>query len=89
MGQDPDAIRQDLAQTRADMGETVDAVGDKADMPSRAREAVAAAWARMAGWIRTVGQVTPVVTVRLVVAAIPPITVHTNGLWPWLSFQGW
>jgi hypothetical protein len=41
MGQDPDAIRQDLAQTRADMGETVDAVGDKADMPSRAKEAVA------------------------------------------------
>ncbi|MFL6185328.1 MAG: DUF3618 domain-containing protein, partial [Actinomycetes bacterium] len=39
--QDPDAIRQDLAQTRADMGETVDAVGDKADMPSRAKEAVA------------------------------------------------
>ena len=50
---------------------------------------MAAAWARMAGWIRTVGQVTPVVTLRLVVAAIPPITDHTNGLWPWLSFQGW
>ena len=41
MGQDPDAIRQDLAQTRADMGETVDAVGYKADVPSRARETVA------------------------------------------------
>ena len=50
---------------------------------------MAAAWARMAGWIRIVGQVTPVVTFRLVVAAMPPITDHTNGLWPWLSFQGW
>ena len=41
MGQDPDAIRQDLTQTRAEMGETVDAVGDKADVPSRATETVA------------------------------------------------
>ena len=41
MGQDPDAIRQDLAQTRAEMSETVDAVGDKAEVPSRARETVA------------------------------------------------
>ena len=40
MGQDPDAIRQDLAQTRSEMGETVEAVGDKADVPSRAKEAV-------------------------------------------------
>jgi hypothetical protein len=41
MGQDPDAIRQDLAQTRSEMSETVDAVGDKADVPSRAKETVA------------------------------------------------
>jgi hypothetical protein len=41
MGQDPDAIRQDIAQTRDDMGETVEAVGYKADVPSRAKEAVA------------------------------------------------
>ena len=41
MGQDPDAIRQDLEQTRAEMGETVDAVGYKADVPSRAKERVA------------------------------------------------
>jgi hypothetical protein len=39
--------------------------------------------------MRMVGQVTAVVTLRLVVAAMPPITDHTNGLWPWLSFQGW
>jgi hypothetical protein len=40
MGQDPDAIRQDIAQTRADLGETVGAVGYKADVPSRTKDAV-------------------------------------------------
>ena len=40
MGQDPDAIRQDIEQTRAEMSETVEAVGYKADVPSRAKDAV-------------------------------------------------
>ena len=40
MGQDPDAIRQDIAQTRSEMSETVEAVGYRTDVPSRAREAV-------------------------------------------------
>ena len=40
MGQDPDAIRQDIAQTRAEMSETVEGVGYKADVPSRAKDAV-------------------------------------------------
>jgi hypothetical protein len=40
MGQDPDAIRQDIEQTRADLGETVEAVGYKADVPSRGKDAV-------------------------------------------------
>ena len=40
MGQDPDAIRQDIEQTRAEMSETVEAIGYKADVPSRAREKV-------------------------------------------------
>jgi hypothetical protein len=40
MGQDPDAIRQDIAQTRTELSETVDAVGYKADVPSRAKDAV-------------------------------------------------
>src|SRR4029453_16536532 len=39
-GQDPDAIRQDIAQTRPEMSETVEAVGYKADVPSRAKDAV-------------------------------------------------
>jgi gas vesicle protein len=40
VGQDPDAIRQDIEQTRSEMSETVGAVGYKADVPSRAKEAV-------------------------------------------------
>jgi hypothetical protein len=40
MGQDPDAIRQDIEQTRSDMSETVEAIGYKADVPSRAKDAV-------------------------------------------------
>ena len=40
MGQDPDAIRQDIEQTRSEMSETVESVGYKADVPSRAKEAV-------------------------------------------------
>jgi ElaB/YqjD/DUF883 family membrane-anchored ribosome-binding protein len=40
MGQDPDAIRQDIAQTRSEMSETVEAVGYKADVPARAKETV-------------------------------------------------
>jgi len=40
MGQDPDAIRQDIEQTRVDLGETVGAVGYKADVPSRGKDAV-------------------------------------------------
>jgi Protein of unknown function (DUF3618) len=41
MGQDPDAIRQDIEQTRADMSDTVEAIGYKADVPARAKEKVA------------------------------------------------
>ena len=40
MGQDPDAIRHEIEQTRERMGDTVEAIGYKADVPSRARDAV-------------------------------------------------
>jgi gas vesicle protein len=40
MGKDPDAIRQEIEQTRAEMSETVEAIGYKADVPSRTKEAV-------------------------------------------------
>jgi ElaB/YqjD/DUF883 family membrane-anchored ribosome-binding protein len=40
MGQDPSQIRDDIEQTRARMGDTAEALGHKADVPGRAREAV-------------------------------------------------
>jgi gas vesicle protein len=40
MGKDPDAIRQEIEETRERMGETVEAIGYKADIPSRARDAI-------------------------------------------------
>jgi gas vesicle protein len=41
MGQDPDAIRDEIADTRERMGEKIDALGYKADVKSRAKENVA------------------------------------------------
>jgi gas vesicle protein len=41
MAKEPDAIREDIEQTRADMTETVEAIGYKADVPARAKEKVA------------------------------------------------
>jgi ElaB/YqjD/DUF883 family membrane-anchored ribosome-binding protein len=41
MGQDPDQIRNDIEDTRARMGDTAEALGHKADVPGRAREALA------------------------------------------------
>ena len=41
MGQDPSQIRNDIEDTRARMGDTAEALGHKADVPGRAREAVA------------------------------------------------
>jgi hypothetical protein len=38
MGEDPNAIRADIERTRADMDDTVDALGYKADVKSRAKE---------------------------------------------------
>ena len=40
MGQDPAAIRQQLEHTRERMGETVDALGYKADVPARTKESI-------------------------------------------------
>ena len=38
MGQDPDAIRQEIEQTRSQMGDTVEAIGYKTDVKSRVKE---------------------------------------------------
>ncbi len=59
--------------------------------PSSSTADVAAACATIAGWMRTVGHVTAVVTcIRSVAwATSAPIIDHTNGLSPWASFHGW
>lgn len=40
MNQDPQAIRRDIEDTQIRMGETVEALAYKADVPSRTRDAV-------------------------------------------------
>jgi gas vesicle protein len=40
MGEDPDLIRKDIEDTRERMGDTVDALGYKTDVKSRAKESV-------------------------------------------------
>src|SRR3954451_17555391 len=40
MGEDPSAIREEIEQTRAQMGDTVEAIGYKTDVKSRAKESV-------------------------------------------------
>ena len=40
MGQEPEVIRQEIEDTRNRMGDTVDAIGYKADVKSRAKENV-------------------------------------------------
>jgi hypothetical protein len=42
MGQDPRQIREDIERTREQMSDTVEAIGYKADVPSRTKEKVAA-----------------------------------------------
>src|SRR4051794_32564816 len=40
MGQDPDAIRTQIEETRGQMGDTIEAIGYKTDVKSRARDKV-------------------------------------------------
>src|SRR5215208_2916994 len=40
MGEDPDGIRAEIEQTRAEMEGTVDAIGYKADVKTRAKESL-------------------------------------------------
>jgi gas vesicle protein len=40
MGQDPSTIRQEIEQTRGEMGDTVEALGYKADVKTRAKDAI-------------------------------------------------
>ena len=42
MGQDPDAIRQEIESTRSQMGETIEAIGYKTDVKARAKDSATA-----------------------------------------------
>jgi Protein of unknown function (DUF3618) len=48
MGSDPALIRRQIAETRAAMGETIDAIAYKADLQGRAKDKVTGAvdWAK-------------------------------------------
>ena len=56
MGEDPNAIRADIERTRAEMGDTVEALGYKADVKSRARDRITDTKDRITG---KVSDVTP------------------------------
>jgi ElaB/YqjD/DUF883 family membrane-anchored ribosome-binding protein len=57
MGEDPDRIRAEIEQTRLEMGDTVDALGYKADVKSRAKDRVVSAKDRVVGSTPDTGEV--------------------------------
>jgi ElaB/YqjD/DUF883 family membrane-anchored ribosome-binding protein len=70
MGEDPDRIRREIEQTRAEMGETVDALGYKTDVKARAKDSIqdkkesvmgvaSSAKERLVGAGQSVGDATP------------------------------
>ncbi len=63
MGKEPSDIREEIEQTRGEMGETVEALGYKADVKSRARENIAGKRDRLkeriSGGSSRVGDATP------------------------------
>ena len=70
MGEDPDRIRAEIEQTRAEMSETVDALGYKTDVKARAKDSIqdkkesvmgvaSSAKERLVGAGQTVGDKTP------------------------------
>ncbi len=70
MGEEPDRIREQIEMTRAEMGETVDALGYKTDVKARAKDSIqdtkesvmgvaSSAKDRLVGAGQTVGDKTP------------------------------
>ncbi len=57
MGEDPDRIREEIVQTRLEMGETVDALGYKTDVKARAKDRVVGAKDRVVGATPDTGDV--------------------------------
>ena len=56
MGEDPNLIRADIERNRAEMGDTVEAIGYKADVKSRAKDRISDTKDRLTG---KVSDVTP------------------------------
>src|SRR3954471_2374700 len=54
MGQEPEAIRAGIERTRAEMGDTVDALGYKADVKSRAKDRISETKDRLTGKVSDV-----------------------------------
>jgi hypothetical protein len=63
MGKDPSEIREEIEQTRGEMGETIEALGHKADVKTRAKENIAGkrdrVRERITGASSRVGDATP------------------------------
>ena len=70
MGEDPDRIREEIEQTRAEMSETVDALAYKSDVKARAKDSIqdkkesvmgvaSSAKERLVGAGQSVGDATP------------------------------
>ena len=63
MGQEPSQIRQEIEETRAEMGDTVDALAYKTDVKGRVKESISDKRERLVGQIQgttsKVGEVTP------------------------------
>ena len=57
MGEDPDRIRREIEQTRAEMGETVDALGYKTDVKARTKDRVTSVKDRVVGATPDTGDV--------------------------------
>ena len=57
MGQDSSEIRQEIEVTRGRMGETVEALGYKADVPSRAKDKVSSVKSKISGSTPDSGEV--------------------------------
>jgi hypothetical protein len=57
VGEEPDRIRAEIEQTRADMSDTVGALGYKADIKSRSKEKFAGVKDRVAGSAPDTGEV--------------------------------
>src|SRR5215203_7486365 len=63
MGQEPSQIRQEIEETRAEMGDTVDALAYKTDVKTRVKESFADKRERLSGQVQgtthKVGEATP------------------------------